>query len=104
MKLYTHVERIQREVALKLNHSPQMCLVNICQCKKSILLLPNQLGLTIFFVAGRLEKFERNEESFISFHGEPTYTSLHDFDKAVATLFSGVNLGVVRIVASKKEN
>jgi len=56
------------------------------------------------FVAGRLEKFEGNKESFISFHGEPTYTSLHDFYKAVSTLFAGGNLGGVRIVASKKEN
>jgi cyclopropane fatty-acyl-phospholipid synthase-like methyltransferase len=55
------------------------------------------------FVADRLEKFEGNKESFIPFHGEPTYTSLHDFYKAVTTLFSGGNLGGVRIVASKKK-
>ena len=54
------------------------------------------------FVTGRLEKFEGNKESFISSHGEPTYTSLHYFYKSVVTLFSGGNLGGVRIIALKK--
>jgi len=54
------------------------------------------------FVTGRLANFEDNKETFISSHGEPTYTSLHYFYKSVVTLFAGGNLGGVRIIASKK--
>lgn len=56
------------------------------------------------FVTGRLATFERNKETFISSHGEPTYTSLHYFYKSVVTLFVGGNLGGVRIIASKKDS
>jgi cyclopropane fatty-acyl-phospholipid synthase-like methyltransferase len=54
------------------------------------------------FVTDRLATFEENKETFISSHGEPTYTSLHYFYKSVVTLFAGGNLGGVRIIASKK--
>lgn len=54
------------------------------------------------FVSARLEKFEGNKDTFISSHGEPTYTSLHYFYKSVVNLFKGGNLGGVRIIASKK--
>ena len=56
------------------------------------------------FVSRRLEHFESKKESFIALHGEPTYSSLHYFYKSVVTLFSGGNLGGVRIIATKTES
>ena len=56
------------------------------------------------FVTGRLEQFEAKKEAFISFHGESTYSSLYYFYKSVVTLFSGRNLGGVRIIATKAES
>ena len=55
------------------------------------------------FVTDRLEKFEASKETFISLHGQPTYSSLYYFYKSVVTLFDGGNLGGVRIIASKTE-
>lgn len=54
------------------------------------------------YVTERLEMFISNRSSFEKVHGEPTYLSLLDFYKAVATLFTGGNLGGVRIVAKKR--
>ena len=54
------------------------------------------------YVTKRLGQFIANKDRFISIHGEEAYSGLLEFYSAVATLFSGGNLGGVRIVVHKK--
>lgn len=54
------------------------------------------------YVTERLGNFIANRHNFEEVHGEPTYLSLLHFYEAVAALFSGRNLGGVRIIAEKK--
>jgi len=53
------------------------------------------------YVTDRLGKFITNRCNFEKVHGEPTYLSLLHFYKAVMALFTGKNLGGVRIIAQK---
>jgi len=54
------------------------------------------------YVTERTETFIANRSNFEKVHGEPTYLSLLHFYRAMTTLFSGKNLGGVRILAEKK--
>jgi cyclopropane fatty-acyl-phospholipid synthase-like methyltransferase len=54
------------------------------------------------YVNERVTNFVSNRRRFEDVHGEPTYLSLLHFYEAVAKLFSGQNLGGVRIIATKK--
>ena len=54
------------------------------------------------FVDDRFRKFEAGRERFVRVHSQATYDSLHHFYSAMRTLFSGGNLGGVRISARKK--
>eukprot|EP00804_Cyclotella_cryptica_P028577 CCRYP_015840-RB/>CCRYP_015840-RB protein AED:0.26 eAED:0.26 QI:0/-1/0/1/-1/1/1/0/223 len=51
------------------------------------------------YVTKRLEHFIANKDGYVKVHGEEAYSGLLEFYAAVATLFSGGNLGGVRIVA-----
>ncbi|KAL7518641.1 hypothetical protein ACHAWX_003452 [Stephanocyclus meneghinianus] len=51
------------------------------------------------YVTKRLEQFIANKPSYVKVHGEGVYSGLREFYAAIYTLFSGGNLGGVRIVA-----
>ncbi|KAL3785699.1 hypothetical protein HJC23_008732 [Cyclotella cryptica] len=50
-------------------------------------------------VTKRLEHFIANKDGYVKVHGEEAYSGLLEFYAAIAALFSGGNLGGVRIVA-----
>jgi 2-polyprenyl-3-methyl-5-hydroxy-6-metoxy-1,4-benzoquinol methylase len=54
-----------------------------------------------YFVHDQLFKFMYNQVYFEEVHDKPTYNSLLHFYNSVALLFSGQNLGGVRIIAQK---
>ena len=54
------------------------------------------------YVSNRLEQFVANKATYVAVHGDYAYSGLLEFYNAVATLFSGGNLGGVRIIAQKK--
>ena len=54
-----------------------------------------------YFVHEQLFKFMYNQVYFEEVHDKPTYNSLLHFYNSVALLFSGKNLGGVRIIAQK---